>query len=81
MFYVLALKLQGMYPNFMRYTWNFHEADHGKRAPDDVGATCKRTADQVIATGGDITNLKLFATVVRERCPEIKVDVIEGCEI
>ena len=81
MFYVLACKLQDMYPNFMRYTWNFHEAGHGKGAPDGVGATCKRTADQVIATGGDITNLQEFATVVRERCPGIKVDVIEGCEI
>lgn len=70
-----------MYPNFMTYTWNFHEAGHGKGAPDGVGATCKRTADQVIATGGDITNLEEFATVVRERCPGIKIDVIEGNEI
>uniref|UniRef100_A0A2A4JBN8 Uncharacterized protein n=1 Tax=Heliothis virescens TaxID=7102 RepID=A0A2A4JBN8_HELVI len=81
MFYVLACKLQDMIPNILKYSWNYHEAGHGKGAPDGVGATCKRTADQVIATGGDITNLKDFATVVRERCPGIKVDVIEGCEI
>ncbi|KAF5303119.1 hypothetical protein FQA39_LY10126 [Lamprigera yunnana] len=31
--------------------------------------------------GGDITNLNEFATVIGERCPGIKVDVIEGYEI
>lgn len=35
------------------------------------------TADQVIATGGDITNLKEFAIVIPGRCPGINVDVIE----
>ncbi|KAF5294683.1 hypothetical protein FQA39_LY02815 [Lamprigera yunnana] len=41
----------------------------------------KFNKDQVIATGGDITNLNEFATVISERCPGIKVDVIEGYEI
>lgn len=81
MFYVLACKLQDMYPNIVGYSWNFHEAGHGKGAPDGVGATCKRTADQVIALGGDITNLTEFASVIRERCPSIKVTVIEGYDI
>lgn len=81
MFYVLGCKLQDILPNIIKYTWNFHEAGHGKGAPDGVGATCKRIADQVIATGGDITNLNEFATVIRERCPGIKMDVIEECEI
>lgn len=35
----------------------------------------------MIATGGDITNLNEFATVIRERCPGIKMDMIEDCEI
>ncbi|KAF2893851.1 hypothetical protein ILUMI_12324 [Ignelater luminosus] len=59
----------------------FGEAGHGKGAPDGVGAICKRTADQVIARGGDITDFKDFAAVVRERCPSIQVNVIEECEI
>ncbi|KAG5864426.1 hypothetical protein JTB14_019601 [Gonioctena quinquepunctata] len=70
-----------MYPNIVQYSWNFHEAGHGKGAPDGIGATCKRTADQVIASGGDITNLTEFASVIRERCPGIKVTMIEGCDI
>lgn len=69
MFYVLGCKLQEMHPNIMEYSWNYQEAGHGKGAPDGVGAVCKRTADQVIATGGDVTNLKEFAAVGRERCP------------
>ena len=66
-----------MYPNIIKYTWNYHEACHGKGAPDGVGATCKRTAYQVITTGGDVTDLKEFVAIIRERCPSIKVDVIE----
>ncbi|KAG5881806.1 hypothetical protein JTB14_004105 [Gonioctena quinquepunctata] len=53
MFFVLGCKLQDMYPNIVQYSWNFHEVGHGKGAPDGIGATCKRTADQVIASGGD----------------------------
>ncbi|KAG5877761.1 hypothetical protein JTB14_033588 [Gonioctena quinquepunctata] len=65
-----------MYPNIVQYSWNFHEAGHGKGAPDGIGATSKRTADQVIASGGDITNLTEFASVIRERCPDSEDDDI-----
>ncbi|VEN45539.1 unnamed protein product, partial [Callosobruchus maculatus] len=81
MFYVLGCKLEKMYPNVSRYSWNYHEAGHGKGAPDGVGATCKRTADEVIARGGDIANLEQFAAVVRERCPSIYVSVTDEQEI
>nr|CAI5869415.1 unnamed protein product [Callosobruchus analis] len=81
MFYFLGCKLNEMYPNVTRFTWNYHEAGHGKGAPDGVGATCKRMADDVIARGGDISDIKKFAAVVRERCPSIRVSVIEEEEI
>lgn len=81
MFYMLGCELTKRYPNIITFTWNYHEAGHGKGAPDGVGATCKRTADQVIARGGDVTDLKDFAAVVRERCPSIQVNVIDECEI
>nr|CAI5826633.1 unnamed protein product [Callosobruchus analis] len=81
MFYFLGCKLDEMYPNVTRFTWNYHEAGHGKGAPDGVGATCKRMADDVIARGGDISDIKKFAAVVRERCPSIHVSVIEEEEI
>ncbi|CAH4030727.1 unnamed protein product [Pieris brassicae] len=76
-------RMQGLVQKFFEDDSNSRQAaaGYGKGAPDGVGATCKRTADQVIATGGDITNLNEFATVIRERCPGIKMEVIEECEI
>lgn len=52
---------------------------HG--APDGIGATCKRTADQLIAQRGDITNLYDFVAVLRERCPNIQISVIEDVDM
>lgn len=81
MFYVLACRLKEMLSRIQNFSWNYHEAGHGKGAPDGVGATCKRAADQVIAAGGDISNLNEFCKVVRERCPAINTVVIEDQEI
>ena len=39
---------------FKEITWNFFEASHGKGAPDGVGGALKRSADQIVAHGGDI---------------------------
>ena len=39
---------------FKNATWNFSEAGHGKGTPDNVRATLKRTADQLVAHGIDI---------------------------
>lgn len=40
--------------------WNYSEAGHGKGAPDGVGGTLKRTADQIVARGKDISNFEEF---------------------
>nr|CAH7725040.1 unnamed protein product [Callosobruchus chinensis] len=71
MFYVLACKMSEIWPNFITFTWNYHEAGHGKGAPDGVGATCKRTADSVVASGGDVANLTQFCSAIQNRCPNI----------
>ncbi|XP_034084202.1 uncharacterized protein LOC117554075 isoform X2 [Gymnodraco acuticeps] len=39
---------------FKEITWNFFEASHGKGAPDGVGGALKRSADRIMAHGGDI---------------------------
>lgn len=39
---------------FKEITWNFFEASHGKGAPDDVDGALKRSADRIVAHGGDI---------------------------
>lgn len=81
MFYLLGCRIEEFYPLAVKYTWNFHEAGHGKGAPDGVGATCKRSADQLIAHIGDITNLHDFVGVLREKCPGIKISIIEDADI
>ncbi|CAH2000090.1 unnamed protein product [Acanthoscelides obtectus] len=73
--------IQDFYSLAIKYTWNFHEAGHGKGAPDGIGATCKRSADQLIAQRDDITNLYDFVAVLRERCPNINISVIEDVDI
>lgn len=77
MFYIVATKLPEAMPNVKRFTWNYTESGHGKGAPDGVGATCKRTADAVVAGGGDIENLDKFVDAIEQRCPAITLIVIQ----
>ncbi|CAH0731054.1 unnamed protein product, partial [Brenthis ino] len=37
MFFYLLCKLTETYPNIYDFTWNYHEAGHGKGAPDGIG--------------------------------------------
>jgi len=39
---------------FSTTTWNFFEANHGKGAPDGIGRTLKRTADNLVRHGQDL---------------------------
>jgi len=41
---------------FSHVTWNFTEAGHGKGPADGVGALIKRTADELVNAGTDITD-------------------------
>lgn len=81
MFFILACRLLEFYSNTITFSWNYHEAGHGKGAPDGIGATCKRTADQMIAQNRDITNLDEFVHALREKCPRINIYVIEQAAI
>ncbi|KAK4887350.1 hypothetical protein RN001_003621 [Aquatica leii] len=51
---------------------------HGKGAPDGIGATCKRTADAVVATGGDIDSMESFVEAIQRRCPAITLFTIDN---
>jgi hypothetical protein len=44
--------------------WLYTEAGHGKGAPDGVGATIKRTADEHLARGGMIRNSAELITLM-----------------
>ncbi|CAH2091280.1 unnamed protein product [Euphydryas editha] len=60
MFHILATRLHVEVPNTKTFSWNFSKSGHGKSAADGFGATCKRTADTIVATGGDIDSLDSF---------------------
>ena len=78
MLYMLGSQIQRFYPQINRFTWNFHEAGHGKGAPDGVGAVCKRTADKFVALGRDISSTESLVKIIEENCPGIRVHVINN---
>nr|XP_054592211.1 uncharacterized protein LOC129157084 [Nothobranchius furzeri]XP_054592212.1 uncharacterized protein LOC129157084 [Nothobranchius furzeri]XP_054592213.1 uncharacterized protein LOC129157084 [Nothobranchius furzeri]XP_054592214.1 uncharacterized protein LOC129157084 [Nothobranchius furzeri] len=45
---------------FEKVTWNFFPTSHGKGAPDGIGGTVKRTADNLVLRGNDLTDGKTF---------------------
>ncbi|KAL3286040.1 hypothetical protein HHI36_000553, partial [Cryptolaemus montrouzieri] len=65
-FKVLATMLDDFYPNIQNFTWNFHEAGHGKGAPDGVRATCKITADRLVASGTDNSSIDDLAKALEK---------------
>lgn len=77
----MATKFSEEIPCIESFTWNYTESGHGKGAPDGIGATCKRTADFVVNSGGDINNIDQFVKVIQERCPGIRCIAIDGKDI
>lgn len=78
MFFIISSKLHEFFPNIPILTWNYSVSGHGKGAPDGVGATLKRTADKLVAQGGDIENLPKFITLLQDRCKGVKLfEVLE----
>ncbi|KAG5895746.1 hypothetical protein JTB14_029516 [Gonioctena quinquepunctata] len=53
------------------FTWNYSEPGHGKGAPDGVGGTLKRSADQAVAEGKDVIDLNVLKNVLSSKCPSI----------
>lgn len=63
-FYLFANHLVTHY-NLKKTSWHYHDAGHGKGAPDGVGAYRKRTADRHVALGRDIQDLEtLYETLI-----------------
>lgn len=54
-------------------TWNYFEAGHGKGAPDGVGGTLKRTADNLVSKGRDIPNAQELYKALRETSTSVKL--------
>lgn len=64
-FYLISTKLFSDY-KFTKVTWNFFEAGHGKGAADGIGGFLKRTADQLVARGSDISDATNFYLALKD---------------
>lgn len=53
-FYLFSTQLYDL--GFTRGTWNMFESGHGKGAPDAIGGTLKRKADNIVNQGHDLPN-------------------------
>nr|CAI5852853.1 unnamed protein product [Callosobruchus analis] len=69
MFSFITNQFMEHFPKVKSISWNYHEAGHGKGAPDGIGGVCKRTADRVVAQGKDISNFESLVNVLKEACP------------
>ncbi|KAG5868315.1 hypothetical protein JTB14_000264 [Gonioctena quinquepunctata] len=63
------------------FTWNYPEPGHGKGAPDGVGGTLKRSADQAVAGGKNLTDLNVLKNVLSSKCPSIMLIEVSTAEI
>nr|CAH7714535.1 unnamed protein product [Callosobruchus chinensis] len=81
MFSFITNQFMEHFPKVKRISWNYHEAGHGKGAPDGIGGVCKRTADRVVAQGKDIPNFESLVNVLKEACPGIYFYVINSTDI
>ena len=64
---------------YATFEWIFHEAGHGKGAPDGVGAVLKRRADRFASHGHSIHNARDFMHAVQD-C-DITVGIVSGEDV
>uniref|UniRef100_UPI00358DF4FA uncharacterized protein n=1 Tax=Myxine glutinosa TaxID=7769 RepID=UPI00358DF4FA len=62
-------------------TWNFHEAGHGKGAPDGVGATVKRMADNLVQRGKDCPDAVTMINLLEEAHCRIELHLVDVKDI
>ncbi|CAG6016108.1 unnamed protein product [Menidia menidia] len=66
---------------FKRTTWNFFPTSHGKGAPDGIGGTVKRTADNLIVRWNDIVNGNVFHEMVGKSLCSTKLYIITEADM
>jgi hypothetical protein len=65
---------------FHAMSWSFFEAGHGKGPADGIGGYLKRSADDLVARGEDISNTDKFYDVLKD-VSKIKLFVISSADI
>ncbi|KAG5893974.1 hypothetical protein JTB14_006578 [Gonioctena quinquepunctata] len=80
-FHIVSHHLKYFLPGINNFTWNYSEPGHDKGAPDGVGGTLKRSADQAIAEGKDVTDLNVLKNVLSSKCPSIMLIEVSTAKI
>ncbi|KAJ8875786.1 hypothetical protein PR048_023685 [Dryococelus australis] len=70
-----------MFPNVQHFTWNYHEAGYGKGAPDGIGGTCKRTADNLVSQGKYIPDVGTLISAPKENIDKIIIEEMTKYDI
>nr|CAI5846123.1 unnamed protein product [Callosobruchus analis] len=81
MFAFITNQMYDYFPEVQSVTWNYHEAGHGKGAPDGIGGVCKRTADRIVAEGTDVSCFDKLVEVLKANCPGIVFFEVYASEI
>lgn len=64
-----------------RITWNFYESGHGKSVADGVGGALKKTADQLISYGKDITSSSSFIKCLKDNNTKVHLYEVTTADI
>ncbi|KAJ8878297.1 hypothetical protein PR048_018874 [Dryococelus australis] len=81
MFTVLSQHFRDLFPIVQHFTWNHHEAAHGKGAPDGIGGTCKRTADNLLSQGKYIPDVVTLISALKENIDKITIEEVTKDDI
>ncbi|KAJ8891861.1 hypothetical protein PR048_004416 [Dryococelus australis] len=70
-----------MFSNVQHFTWNHHETGYVKGAPDGIGGTCKRTADNLVSQGKYIPGVATSISVLKENIDKIIIEEVTKDDI
>lgn len=73
--------LHNDFPQLKAITWNYSEAGHGKGAPDGIGGVLKRTADNIIIYGQDVSTFDQFIDIIKQNVENITLMTVTEDEV
>lgn len=76
--YLMRVMLPKFFKNLKVFTWNFSEPGHGKGSMDGVGGAIKRTADDYVNHGNDISTAAELVRVLSKNSSVMLAEVSNG---
>lgn len=81
MFHLLTQYLPKLFPQIKEITHNFSESGHGKGPADGIGGSLKKTADDQVKYGTDVSNFEDHVTILRTRVQAVHIETVTIDEI